>query len=193
MQCACSVAQQRGAFIFSKNVLRVFFTMRQLSTVVLLVLLALWHNAVAVESGFGECFELPDEDMLQEMIEEYSSIDLEFAADPRYVCRSASGQGATVGVNFSCTGGQFCDGNNVGVLYDLECVDHSWFITDMEIVTEHISDLSYDNCSYCLTDESRAGMFPSRPSYSYRYIGKSHCLCKLPHTCISLFTPVGWE
>ena len=159
--------------------------MRQLyyvSSVVLLVLLALWHNAVAMESGFGECFGLPDEDMLQEMIEKYSSIDLEFVADPRYVCRSVSGQGATVGVNFTCIDDrQFCNGNNVGVLYDLECVDHSWFITDMEIVTEHITDSSYDNCSYCLTDEKRAEMFPSRPANSYQYIGKKHCLCKLPH------------
>ena len=97
--------------------------MRQLyyvSSVVLLVLLALWHNAVAMESGLGECFGLPDEDM----IEKYSSIELEFLAYHRYVCRSVSGQGATVGVNFTCIGDrQFCNDNDVAVLYDLECAD----------------------------------------------------------------------
>ena len=166
--------------------------MRQLyyvSSVVLLVLLALWHNAVAMESGLGECFGLPDEDMLQDMIEKYSSIELEFLAYHRYVCRSVSGQGATVGVNFTCIGDrQFCNDNDVGVLYDLECADHSWFITDMEIVTEHITDSSYDNCSYCLTEEKRAEMFPSRPSNSYQYIEKNHCLCKLPHIAISIYS-----
>ena len=159
------------------------------SSVTLLVLLASWHNAVAVEVEriSGQCIGLPDDDMLVEMIEEYSSIEIELVTHPDYVCTTASLQAATVGANFTCTGGElFCDGNIVGILYDIQCVDRTWSIVDTEFAIQRISDVTYENCTYCLTDEMRRERFPSRPDNSYQFIERQHCLCKSPHICVRL-------
>ena len=154
----------------------VYFTMCRLYYASTVILLAFWSNAATVN---GDCFWPLDVDMLQEMIEDHSSIDIEFVTEPHFLCRSVSGQSATVGVIFTCIGGLFCNGDRVGVLYDLQCVEDTWSIIGMEIGVDRISDLFFDNCSYCLSDEKRRAMFPSRPDNTYQYIERVHCLCKL--------------